>query len=1269
MASNIKPMHKTKHFPIDHLVCVGNYELEKTIGTGNFAVVKLATHVITKSKVAIKIIDKSRLDEDNLKKTFREIAIMKRLRHPHIVRLYQVMESSHTLYLVTEYAPCGEIFDHLVSAGRMSEPAAARSFAQMVAAVGYCHASGVVHRDLKAENLLLDKDMNIKLADFGFSNEYTAGAPLATWCGSPPYAAPELFEGRQYDGPKADVWSLGVVLYVLVCGALPFDGGTLSELRASVLGGKFRIPYFMSQACEQLIRHMLVLEPERRLSLRGVARHRWLAAHQPGPGPGAAAGACACHPPAAPAADAAARHAAVLARMLALPGLTPQHIQQSVQEERFDHVAAIYHLLMDKLEQKDCSADMDRDSLDSTTGLPLDLTSCKSSEEEQMEAEDSGEGLQVAGYLTGVHSADSFEKFGESAPQCEESAALSAPPSPPSPHAARRHTVGPGDCRHAQAGELSARAVPLCASAHFNQAGGEAGGGPAEVSLLPNTNLAAKLPAVQHQPPRYCSVKHHLLKPPVVMQAQGECRCCPTPTWRPSCRPCSTSRRATAASSTTCSSRPSSCRRRVSVAAAQHQPGGQAAGRAAPAAALLQRQAPPAQAARRHAGAGLVVRAARVGRRRARAARGAGVLRARALAPRVGQRAGGARRGRGGRAARRRRRLQLQPVQVHAEPRQQQAPHHGHARGRRRRVGRLHRHHHGEQLALVVGQLARAPQRPAHRHRAPAGHKPRTRYGGGGSDEPELPASVHPGGIRLPRAAGVPEPPAREPAADRPGLDNRGDAELFQKFHETRPRDDTAGEHHGVRGAGGDPLHARRVSVLPHARGRRAAERLHRQRDPALHAGGRRPLLRRERPVLRLDRVGHAAPRPELSDAGLHRQRHARPEPAARARRHGARGPRRGRPARVDRVRDADARPGVDHGRHPRPKPGLDPERRPRPEPNVPKPRLHEHRDTGQPRFDRVRHPHERGPQRLPHVRRVRAELPRRLPGGPPAAQVLGPAASQAADVGHGAGDGARTCRALLAGAARGAEPAARRARPGLGAHGVPAAAARPGAARRSLPAARRARARRLRARLARARARARARRRARRHAAGPVAEAGHQPEQPVLAAAVAGGAQVAALVRRLRAGARVARQPRLAAAPDHRGAQLPAHGLHHARHAAAQRRAAGPAQRRGRGRLPAAAPHGAPAAARRGAPLAQQLAHLQPRLAARHDPGGDRQRLAQRGRQVRGARLPALPGRASADQPDGLPRLRDHPGGVVVGGQRGQLGERQVPSPAVRHL
>ncbi|PSN34704.1 hypothetical protein C0J52_19023 [Blattella germanica] len=156
--------------------------------------------------VAIKIIDKTKLDEENLKKIFREIQIMTKLRHPHIIRLYQVMETEKTIYLVTEYASGGEIFDHLVANGRMSEIEARRMFHQIVAAVNYCHKRNVVHRDLKAENLLLDSNMDIKLADFGFSNHYTPGQMLSTWCGSPPYAAPELFEGKEYDGPKTDIW-------------------------------------------------------------------------------------------------------------------------------------------------------------------------------------------------------------------------------------------------------------------------------------------------------------------------------------------------------------------------------------------------------------------------------------------------------------------------------------------------------------------------------------------------------------------------------------------------------------------------------------------------------------------------------------------------------------------------------------------------------------------------------------------------------------------------------------------------------------------------------------------------------------------------------------------------------------------------------------------------------------------------------------------------------------------------------------------------------
>ncbi|KAI5282584.1 serine/threonine-protein kinase SIK3 isoform X1 [Manis pentadactyla] len=255
---------------------IGYYEIDRTIGKGNFAVVKRATHLVTKAKVAIKIIDKTQLDEENLKKIFREVQIMKMLCHPHIIRLYQVMETERMIYLVTEYASGGEIFDHLVAHGRMAEKEARRKFKQIVAAVSFCHCRNIVHRDLKAENLLLDANLNIKIADFGFSNLFTPGQLLKTWCGSPPYAAPELFEGKEYDGPKVDIWSLGVVLYVLVCGALPFDGGTLQDLRARVLSGKFRIPFFMSTECEHLIRHMLVLDPNKRLSMEQICKHKWM---------------------------------------------------------------------------------------------------------------------------------------------------------------------------------------------------------------------------------------------------------------------------------------------------------------------------------------------------------------------------------------------------------------------------------------------------------------------------------------------------------------------------------------------------------------------------------------------------------------------------------------------------------------------------------------------------------------------------------------------------------------------------------------------------------------------------------------------------------------------------------------------------------------------------------------------------------------------------------------------------------------------------------
>ncbi|XP_076800725.1 uncharacterized protein LOC143445481 isoform X2 [Clavelina lepadiformis] len=187
------------------------------------------------------------------------------------------MQSERMLYLVTEYASSGEIFDHLVAHGRMAEREARVKFKQIVAAVYYCHSRHVVHRDLKAENLLLDAGKNIKIADFGFANYYEESELLKTWCGSPPYAAPELFEGKEYVGPKVDVWSLGVVLYVLVCGSLPFDDSTLQALRQRVLCGKFRIPFYMSRECEDLVQNMLRVCPNKRYSVKQVCSHKWIA--------------------------------------------------------------------------------------------------------------------------------------------------------------------------------------------------------------------------------------------------------------------------------------------------------------------------------------------------------------------------------------------------------------------------------------------------------------------------------------------------------------------------------------------------------------------------------------------------------------------------------------------------------------------------------------------------------------------------------------------------------------------------------------------------------------------------------------------------------------------------------------------------------------------------------------------------------------------------------------------------------------------------------
>lgn len=322
---------------------VGFYEIMRTLGKGNFAVVKLARHKVTKTQVAIKIIDKTRLDSSDLEKLNREVQIMKLLNHPHIIKLYQVMETKDMLYIVTEYAKNGEMFDYLASNGRLSEGEARRTFWQILTAVEYCHRHRIVHRDLKAENLLLDENMNIKLADFGFGNFFVPGELLSTWCGSPPYAAPEVFEGKEYEGPQLDIWSLGVVLYVLVCGSLPFDGATLPALKQRVTEGRFRVPYFMSQECENLIRRMLAVDPAKRVSVAQIKQHRWMQADptavcQPSFDPYCPDGLLQPESYSEP----------VLSLMQAL-GIDKQRTIESLQNGSYNHFSAIYWLLMERL--------------------------------------------------------------------------------------------------------------------------------------------------------------------------------------------------------------------------------------------------------------------------------------------------------------------------------------------------------------------------------------------------------------------------------------------------------------------------------------------------------------------------------------------------------------------------------------------------------------------------------------------------------------------------------------------------------------------------------------------------------------------------------------------------------------------------------------------------------------------------------------------------------------------------------------------------------
>uniref|UniRef100_V9KF17 BR serine/threonine-protein kinase 2-like protein n=1 Tax=Callorhinchus milii TaxID=7868 RepID=V9KF17_CALMI len=254
---------------------VGPYRLEKTLGKGQTGLVKLGIHCITGQKVAIKIVNREKLTESVLMKVEREIAILKLIEHPHVLKLHDVYENKKYLYLVLEHVSGGELFDYLVKKGRLTPKEARKFFRQIISALDFCHSHSICHRDLKPENLLLDEKNNIRIADFGMASLQVGDSLLETSCGSPHYACPEVIRGEKYDGRRADVWSCGVILFALLVGALPFDDDNLRQLLEKVKRGIFHMPHFIPPDCQSLLRGMIEVDAGRRLSLEHIQKHSW----------------------------------------------------------------------------------------------------------------------------------------------------------------------------------------------------------------------------------------------------------------------------------------------------------------------------------------------------------------------------------------------------------------------------------------------------------------------------------------------------------------------------------------------------------------------------------------------------------------------------------------------------------------------------------------------------------------------------------------------------------------------------------------------------------------------------------------------------------------------------------------------------------------------------------------------------------------------------------------------------------------------------------
>ncbi|KAL3641857.1 CBL-interacting serine/threonine-protein kinase 1 [Castilleja foliolosa] len=255
------------------------YELGRTLGEGNFGKVKFATNLQSGYPFAIKILDKNMIHHLNLTHQIkREIGTLKLLKHPNVVRLYEVLASKTKIYMVLEYVNGGELFDRIASKGKFPEAQGRKLFQHLVDGVSYCHNKGVFHRDLKPENVMIDANGTIKITDFGLSalpQHFRDDGLLHTTCGSPNYVAPEILSNRGYDGAASDTWSCGVILYVILTGHLPFDDRNLAVLYQKIFKGDVQIPKWLSPGAKQLIKRILDPNPSTRITMDEIKEDEW----------------------------------------------------------------------------------------------------------------------------------------------------------------------------------------------------------------------------------------------------------------------------------------------------------------------------------------------------------------------------------------------------------------------------------------------------------------------------------------------------------------------------------------------------------------------------------------------------------------------------------------------------------------------------------------------------------------------------------------------------------------------------------------------------------------------------------------------------------------------------------------------------------------------------------------------------------------------------------------------------------------------------------